>query len=159
MPGKKHQHSVSAAQQAVMGQAWALRSGQLKIGEIDPRYRKEIQNIAKGDLSDIELKTFASTKSSKLPNYVQDGKSFKTKPVEESQNNSEVNERGIAVPGATSPIVSSSDSIPSYTPGLSPGGGIASITPRLNFDVKEPKKGRKLQNLADYREFINRKSS
>lgn len=159
MPGKKHQQSISAAQQAVMGQAWALRSGQLKIGDINPKYRKEIQNIAKGDLSDIELKTYASTKSSNLPNYVQNGKSYKSKPVEESQNVSGLNEKGIPVSGATSPIVPSSDSIPSYTPGLSPGGGIASITPRLNFDVKEPKKGRKLQNLADYREFINRKSS
>ena len=147
--------SVSKAQQAVMGQAWGLRKGLLKLKDIDPKYRKEIKSIADGDMTDKELDKFASTKSKKLPHYVEAGKPYKDKPMKESEEMEELDEKGIAVAGATSPIIASK-TVPSYTPGLSPGGGIAPITPVLNPDVKAPKKGRKMQNLADYREFINK---
>ena len=55
--------SVSKAQQAVMGQAWGLRKGLLKLKDIDPKYRKEIKSIADGDMTDKELDKFASAKS------------------------------------------------------------------------------------------------
>lgn len=232
--------SISRAQQAVMGQAWGLRKGLLKLKDIDSKYRKEIKGIANGDMTDKELKKFASTKSKPLPHYVEAGKPYAEKPANESDsfgpdllddatqhynvgdkflviNTSKfpdwyggfrgyenlkvgdaisitkigknangfvyfndkdpefglgVNdirmitgkikeseglvEKGIAVAGATSPIITSS-TVPLYTPGLSPGRGIASITPVLNPDVKAPKKGRKMQNLADYREYIDKK--
>lgn len=232
--------SISRAQQAVMGQAWGLRKGLLKLKDIDSKYRKEIKGIANGDMTDKELKKFASTKSKPLPHYVEAGKPYAEKPANESDsfgpdllddatqhynvgdkfliiNTSKfpdwyggfrgyenlkvgdaisitkigknangfvyfndkdpefglgVNdirmitgkikeseglvEKGIAVAGATSPLITSS-TVPLYTPGLSPGRGIASITPVLNPDVKAPKKGRKMQNLADYREYINKK--
>ena len=38
--------SVSKAQQAIMGQAWALRQNELKLKDINPKYRKEIEKIA-----------------------------------------------------------------------------------------------------------------
>jgi hypothetical protein len=232
--------SISRAQQAVMGQAWGLRKGLLKLKDIDSKYRKEIKGIANGDMTDKELKKFASTKSKPLPHYAEAGKPYAEKPANESDsfgpdllddatqhynvgdkflviNTSKfpdwyggfrgyenlkvgdaisitkiaknangfvyfndkdpefglgVNdirmitgkikeseglvEKGIAVAGATSPIITSS-TVPLYTPGLSPGRGIASITPVLNPDVKAPKKGRKMQNLADYREYIDKK--
>ena len=232
--------SISRAQQAVMGQAWGLRKGLLKLKDIDTKYRKEIKGIADGDMTDKELKKFASTKSKPLPHYVEDGKPYAKKPANESNSfgpdllddetqhyevgdrfrvvnaskfpdwyggfrgyenlkvgdvhviteigknengfvyftdrdnkyglvvndirlitgkikeSEELDEKGIAVAGATSPIIASKP-VPSYTPGLSPGGGIAPITPVLNPDVKAPKKGRKMQNLADYREYINKK--
>jgi len=232
--------SISKAQQAVMGQAWGLRKGLLKLKDISPKYRKEIKGIADGDMTDKELKKFASTKSKPLPHYVEDGKPYAEKPANESNSfdldnllddetqhhkvgdkflvvnttkfpdwyggfrgyenlkvgdivtitkigkningfvyftdkdpdyglnindirilngklteSGSLDEKGVAVAGATSPIVASK-TVPSYTPGLSPGGGIAPITPVLNPDVKAPKKGRKLQNLADYREFIGK---
>ena len=34
--------SVSSAQQAIMGQAWAVRTGEMKISEVAPKYRKEV---------------------------------------------------------------------------------------------------------------------
>ena len=232
--------SISRAQQAVMGQAWGLRKGLLKLKDINTKYRKEIKGIADGDMTDKELKKFASTKSDPLPHYVEDGKPYAKKPTNESNSfgpdllddatqhynvgdkfivvntskfpdwyggfrgyeNLKVGdsisitkigknangfvyfndkdpeyglgandirmitgkikeseglvEKGIAVAGATSPIVTSK-TVPTYTPGLYLGGGIAPIIPFLNPDVKAPKKGRKMQNLADYREYINKK--
>ena len=59
--------SVSSAQQAIMGQAWAVRTGEMKISEVAPKYRKEVSSIAHGDMTDKELKKFASTKSKNLP--------------------------------------------------------------------------------------------
>lgn len=77
--------SVSKAQQAIMGQAWALRQDEIKPNDIDPRYRKEIKKIAFGykdgegkfiaPMTDKELKKFAETKSKNLPERVNEGKS------------------------------------------------------------------------------------
>ena len=143
--------SVSKAQQAVMGQAWGLRKGLLRLKDIDPKYRKEIKSIADGDMTDKELKKFASTKSTPLPHYVEDGKAYAEKPKNESEV---LDEKGIAVAGATSPIIASK-SMPTFTPGLNPGGQIKPITPSLNPDVQKPKGKKKLSNLADYRDYIN----
>ena len=78
--------SISKAQQAVMGQAWGLRKGLLKLKDISPKYRKEIKGIADGDMTDKELKKFASTKSKPLPHYVEDGKPYAEKPTNESNS-------------------------------------------------------------------------
>ena len=94
--------SVSSAQQAIMGQAWAVRSGQMKIGEVNPKWRKEVSSIANGDMTDKELKKYASTKSKDLPHYVKDGKPHKNKPVKEGEefeeyfNEEELDEKGIS---------------------------------------------------------------
>lgn len=145
--------SVSKAQQAVMGQAWGLRKGLLRLKDISPKYREEIKSIAGGDMTDKELKKFASTKSKPLPHYVEDGRGYSEKPKNESEI---LDEKGIAVAGATSPLIASK-TIPTYTTGLNPGGGIKPITPSLNPDVQKPKGKKKLSNLADYRDYINPK--
>jgi hypothetical protein len=149
--------SVSSAQQAIMGQAWAVRTGEMKISEVAPKYRKEVSSIANGDMTDKELKKFASTKSKNLPHYVHKGKPS-NKPVKESEEfeEEELDEKGIPMAGATSPIVTSSK-IPTFTPGLNPGGGIKPITPFLNPDVQKPAGKKKMKHMSDYRDFIKNK--
>lgn len=150
--------SISSAQQSIMGQAWAVRSGQMKIGEVNPKYRKEVSSIANGDMTDKELKKFASTKSKDLPHYVHKGKPS-NHPVKESddfEENEELDEKGIPMAGATSPIISSKK-VPTFTPGLNPGGGIKPIVPYLNPDVQKSAGKKKMKHMADYRDFINGK--
>ena len=148
--------SVSSAQQAIMGQAWAVRTGEMKLSEVAPKYRKEISAIAKGEMTDKELKKFASTKSKNLPHYVHDGKPS-NKPVKESEDfEEELDEKGIPMAGATSPIIASKG-MPTFTPGLNPGGGIKPITPFLDPDVHKPAGKMKLKYMADYRDFIKGK--
>jgi hypothetical protein len=150
--------SVSSAQQAIMGQAWAVRTGEMKISEVAPKYRKEVSSIANGDMTDKELKKFASTKSKNLPHYVHKGKPS-NKPVKESEEfeEEELDEKGIPMAGATSPIVTSK-SVPSFSTGINPGGGIKPIVPYLNPDVKNPKGKKKMTHMADYRTWINNKN-
>ena len=150
--------SISSAQQSIMGQAWAVRSGQMKISEVSPKYRKEVSSIANGDMTDKELKKFASTKSKNLPHYVHKGKPS-NKPVKESEEfeEEELDEKGIPMAGATSPIVTSK-SVPSFSTGINPGGGIKPIVPYLNPDVKNPKGKKKMTHMADYRTWINNKN-
>lgn len=157
--------AVSAAQQAIMGQAWAVRTGKMKIGEVSSKWRKEVSSIANGEMTDKELKKYASTKSKSLPHYVHKGKPYKSKPMSENEDfddefyfddEEELDEKGIPMAGATSPIISSKK-IPTFTPGLSPGGGIKPIKPYLDPDVQKPAGKKKLKHMADYRDFINGK--
>jgi len=228
--------AVSKAQQAIMGQAWALRKGSLKLKDIDSRYRKMVKNIADGEISDKELEKFASTKTKKLPHHVketfvyddydaveEDSLDIKTqfyKPgdkirvlnvfdpksysppkgfedVEEGdvltvtevgqnldgpvyftdfhdeyglsnkdiemltgkvQESESLDEKGIPVAGATSPLIGSKK-MPTFTPGLNVGGGIKPITPHLNPDVTKTKGKKKMSHLADYRDYIATKKS
>ena len=148
--------SISSAQQSIMGQAWAVRTGEMKPSEVAPKYRKEISAIAKGEMTDKELKKFASTKSKNLPHYVHNGKPS-NKPVKESEDFEEdLDEKGIPMAGATSPIIASKG-MPTFTPGLNPGGGIKPITPFLDPDVRKPAGKKKLKYMADYRDFIKGK--
>ena len=64
--------SVSKSQQAIMGLAWSVRTGKLKLADVDPRFRKSIKKIAYGGMSDDELKDFASTKTKDLPDYIEE---------------------------------------------------------------------------------------
>jgi len=145
--------SVSKAQQAIMGQAWALRQNELKSSDIDPKYREEIEKIAFGykdkdgkfvpPMSDKELKKFAKTKSKDLPEIVKDGKP--------------INEDGGAIQGeiAVNTGVVDSKGLPSISPRMSFGGDIKPIIPYLNPDSKKSKAGKKnLENLKDYRDWI-----
>jgi len=145
--------SVSKAQQAIMGQAWALRQDELKASDIDPKYREEIEKIAFGykdkdgkfvpPMSDKELKKFAKTKSKDLPEIVKDGKP--------------INEDGGSIQGeiAVNTGVVDSKGLPSISPRMSFGGDIKPIIPYLNPDSKKSKAGKKnLENLKDYRDWI-----
>lgn len=134
--------SVSQHQQRIMGQAWALRTGEISLSDIDKKYRKPIREIAFGKkdkdgklskMSDKDLKAFASTKASDLPEYVKDGKPY----------DKEVSEELLKGPGG------STDKI-----GVKPG--IAKIYPFLDVDAKKLNKGkRNLENLKDYRDWLN----
>ncbi len=137
--------SVSKAQQAIMGQAWALRQGDLKLKDLNPRWKVEIKKIAYGykdkdgkfiaPMTDKELKKYASTKSRNLPERVEDGK-----PMNEDS--------------ATLGVRDSSN-IPSFTPKMNFGNGINPIIPYLNPDSKKKKAGKgNLENLKDYRDWI-----
>lgn len=150
--------SVSSAQQAIMGQAWAVRTGEMKLSEVAPKYRKEVSSIANGEMTDKELKKFASTKSKNLPHYVHKGKPS-NKPVKESEDfetedfEEELDEKGIPMAGATSPIITSKK-VPTFTTGINPGGGIKPVTPFLDPDVQKPAGKKKMKHMADYRDFI-----
>lgn len=146
--------STSVAQQALMGKAWSLRSGKISLGQIDPKYRKEIKAIADGEMTDEELKKFASTRSKNLPDHVRNGK-----PVKEGfeiEEEDSLEEKGIAISGAASPIITSK-SVPGFSTGINPGGGIKPVVPYLNPDVKKPASQKKMKHMADYRDFINKK--
>lgn len=168
--------SVSKAQQAIMGQAWALRQDEIKPKDIDPRYRKEIKKIAFGykdsdgkfiaPMTDKELKKFAKTKSKDLPENVKDGK-----PVTEEKNPcwdgyKQVGMKtkdGKQVPNCVkeseNEVLESSlftyKGPMGFTPKIYLGKGIRNIVPYLNPDSKKDKAGkRNLENLKDYRDWI-----
>lgn len=60
--------AVSKAQQKLMGQAWAVRKGELAEKDADP----EAVKIAKSDMTDKELKSFAETKHKGLPEKIKE---------------------------------------------------------------------------------------
>jgi hypothetical protein len=78
-----------------------------------------------------------------------------TGKVQESES---LDEKGIPVTGATSPIIGSKK-MPTFTPGLNVGGGIKPIVPHLNPEVTKPKGKKKMTHLADYRDYISSKKS
>jgi hypothetical protein len=61
--------STSKAQQRLMAQAYSLKKGVTEPGDIDPEYRKEIEDLAQG-MTQKQLKDFASTKHKGLPDRV-----------------------------------------------------------------------------------------
>lgn len=122
--------SVSTAQQALMGQAYGLKTGKLKPSDIKPKYRKEISNISK-KMSLRSLKDFAQTKHKGLDHYV--------------------DEKSSELPVSLELIPS--ENMPIYTP-----HGPGKIVPFLDTDAKQKKKGKgNLQNLKDYRDWISAK--
>jgi hypothetical protein len=71
--------SVSIAQQRLMGQAYAVKIGELKSSDIDPKYRKAIIDLSKR-MTEKELKAYASTKYKGLPDHVDEDLSIITSP-------------------------------------------------------------------------------
>jgi hypothetical protein len=61
--------STSKAQQRLMAQAYSLKKGVTDPSDIDPDYRKEIEDLAQG-MTQKQLKDFASTKHKGLPDRV-----------------------------------------------------------------------------------------
>ena len=133
--------SQSSAQQRIFGQAYGIKTGELKPSDLDPKYKSEILALTK-KMTKKQLDDFASTKTKNLPHYV----------IED-----EVNERGgLAVGGKTTvvPLVNVTGA-EEYSP-----SGPGPIVPFLDTDVKKKKKGKKnLQNLKDYRDWVNENSS
>jgi len=121
----------STAQQRLMGQAYAIKIGAMEPEDLNPRYRAEILKIAKGMTKD-ELEKYASTKHKNLPHHVDE----------------DITD-GLAV--TLEPI--GSDKMPSFHP-----KGPGKIIPFLDPDAKQKKKGKgNLQNLKDYRDWVNTK--
>ena len=60
--------ATSKSQQRLFGMAWAVRKGELPRSEVS----KEILDIADGELSDKELKLYASTKRKGLKESVEE---------------------------------------------------------------------------------------
>lgn len=118
--------SVSKAQQALMGQAYAIKTGGIKPSNLNSKYKEEILSLAKS-MTKKQLEKFASTKHKGLPDHV--------------------NESDMDV--SMDPVNSSS--IPKFYP-----KGPGKIVPFLDTDAKQKSKGNKnLRNLKDYRDWLN----
>lgn len=118
--------SLSTAQQSLMGQAYGIKTGQLKPSDLNPKYRKQIVALSK-EMTEKELEKFAKTKHKNLPHHVKE---------------EELTE--------TDMVTVSSSTIPKYSP-----KGPGTIVPFLDPDSQQKKKGKKnLQNLKDYRDWI-----
>jgi hypothetical protein len=61
--------SVSKSQQRLMGMAYAVKSGDMKISDIDPAYRDKVKSLSNG-MTKKDLKKYASTKHDNLPETV-----------------------------------------------------------------------------------------
>ncbi len=68
--------AVSQAQQKLMGQAYALKKGDMKASEINPEYADQIQKLA-DSMSLDQLKDYAETKREDLPVKVESAESSK----------------------------------------------------------------------------------
>jgi len=63
--------STSIAQQRLMGQAYALKTGELKSSDLDPKYRKQIEDLA-ASMTEKDLKDFAETSHKGLPQKIKE---------------------------------------------------------------------------------------
>ena len=61
--------SVSKSQQRLMGVAYAVKSGDMKINDVDPAYREKVKGLVDG-MTKKDLKKYASTKHEDLPETV-----------------------------------------------------------------------------------------
>jgi len=69
--------STSKSQQRLMGQAYALRKGDIKLADIDPDYRDQIKDLADG-MTIKQLEDFAKTKHANLPDKVEENSAVAT---------------------------------------------------------------------------------
>jgi hypothetical protein len=58
--------SVSKSQQRLMGQAYAYKTGDIKLKDLDPKYAEEIKDLAKS-MTKKQLRDFAKTNHKGLP--------------------------------------------------------------------------------------------
>jgi hypothetical protein len=125
--------AVSTAQQALMGQAYGIKTGEIKPADLNPKYRDQILALA-SSMTKKELEKFAKTKHKNLPYHV--------KESDETNNEMEVSVEAVQ-----------SAEIPTFVP-----KGPGKIVPFLDPDSKQKVKGKKnLQNLKDYRDWIGSK--
>lgn len=61
--------AVSKAQQALMGQAYGIKTGKLKPEDLNPEYRDQIVDLAKS-MEEEDLKDYAETPTKKLPKKI-----------------------------------------------------------------------------------------
>ena len=127
--------ALSTAQQRLMALAYAIKVGAMKPSDLNPKYKKSIMNLA-DSMTKKELQKYASTKHKNLPHYVDE----------------DVNEEVIGdMPVSLEPV--GSDNIPTFQP-----KGPGKVVPFLDPETKQKKAGKKnLENLKDYRDWINDK--
>lgn len=65
--------AVSQAQQRLMGQAYALKKGEIKPEDLNSEYREQIEDLAKG-MTLKQLKDYAETSHEDLPKKVKESK-------------------------------------------------------------------------------------
>jgi hypothetical protein len=116
--------AVSTAQQALMGQAYAIKIGEMKPADLNPKYRKQILALA-DRMTKKELEAYASTKHKDLPHHVDEGLSVSIEPVASAE-------------------------IPKFQPS-GPGKIIPFLDTDSKQKTKGKKN---LQNLKDYRDWI-----
>jgi len=63
--------SVSKSQQRLMGVAYAVKSGDMEISDVDPAYRDKVKSMVDG-MTKKSLKKYASTKHDDLPETVEE---------------------------------------------------------------------------------------
>ena len=63
--------AVSQAQQRLMGQAYALKKGEIKAADLNSEYREQIEDLAKG-MTLKQLEDYAKTSHEKLPKKVKE---------------------------------------------------------------------------------------
>ena len=80
--------AVSQSQQRLMGQAYALKKGDLKPEDLNPEYREQIEDLAKG-MTLKQLKDYAETSHDDLPKKI---KEMKNIPTFDSYINENLNE-------------------------------------------------------------------
>ena len=130
-----NEKSVSTAQQRLMAQAYAIKVGAMEPSDLNPKYKKSIMNLA-DSMTKKELQKYASTKHKDLPHY-----------VDEEMNEEVIGDIQVSLEAV------GSDSIPTFQP-----KGPGKIVPFLDPEAKQKKKGKKnLENLKDYRDWINSK--
>ena len=61
--------SVSKSQQRLMGVAYAVKSGDMELSDVDPAYRDKVKSLSDG-MTKKDLKKYASTKHEDLPETV-----------------------------------------------------------------------------------------
>ena len=121
--------AVTPSQQRLFGQAYAIRMKEMEPSDLDPKYRDEIVALSK-KMTIKQLKDFASTKHGDIKEGSQLGDVGDIKAGKIESNN-----------------------IPVFTP-----RGPGKITPFLDPDAKQKRKGRKnLQNLKDYRDWSSQR--
>lgn len=64
------ERAESKAQQRLMGIAYAIRQGDMKLSDVPKKYRDKVKSIVKGKITNVELEKFASTKHEDLPEKV-----------------------------------------------------------------------------------------
>jgi hypothetical protein len=67
--------AISQSQQKLMGQAYALKKGDLKPEDLNPEYRKQIEDLANG-MTLKQLKDYAETSHEDLPKKVKESKNI-----------------------------------------------------------------------------------
>jgi hypothetical protein len=86
--------AVSQAQQALMGQAYAIKTGKMKPADLNPEYRDQIVDLAKS-MKEEDLKDFAETPKKKLPTTVKENYTMKNLKTFEAFVNESVNEKAM----------------------------------------------------------------